>query len=80
MHVCIYAHMNIQAYSESLTVSDTTQEQLMYILNLNLADSDIFRTLTYLGTNILAYSQTYIYRGILAFIEVKTYSGSWHYP
>ena len=72
--------MNIQAYSESLTVSDTTQEQLMYILNLNLADSDIFRTLTYLGTNILPYSQTYTYRGILAFIEVKTYSGSWHYP
>ena len=72
--------MNIQAYSESLTVSDTTQEQLMYILNLNLADSDIFRTHTYLGTNILAYSQTYTYRGILAFIEVKTYSGSWLYP
>ena len=63
----------IKAYSEPmaysgifrtvLAVSDTTQEQFMHILNLNLTDSDTFRTLTYLGTkcfsHIQAYSQIY---------------------
>ena len=85
---CILKHIKnpwlIQAYSEPLTVSDTTQVQFMHILNLNWADSDIFRTLTYLGskcfTHIQAYSQTYTYRGILAYIEIKAYSESWHYP
>ena len=36
--------------------SGITQEQFMHILNLIQADSGIFRTLTYLGTHMQAYS------------------------
>ena len=80
----ILTHGLFSHIQKPLTVSDTTQEQFMHILNLDWTDSDIFRTLTYLGTkcftHIQAYSLIYTYRGIIAYIEIKTYSGSWHYP
>ena len=40
----------IQNHWNIYPVSDTNQEQYMHILNPISADSDIFRTLVYLGT------------------------------
>ena len=60
--------MYIKAYLQPMAYSGIfrtiTQEQFMQILNLIQADSGIFRTLAYLGTqcftHIQAYSRSYI--------------------
>ena len=69
---------SIDIFSQFQTrYSGITQEQFLHILNLIQADSGIFRTLVYLGTqcftHIQAYSRSFIldytYRGIFAYIR-----------
>ena len=73
----IHSSWFFEAYSEPLTylASFTYLPRVIHdILNLIWTDSDVFRTLAYLGTycftHIQAYSQSYTYRGIFVHIGI----------